>query len=245
MGVYHLEPRKVHRELTRSALSGDRPSPFSEQVLRLSGLFESFRSDPAGALTALREKIIWDFPDNYFFAMAELSFLYGTRGGGRTSYVEAAAFAYAFLAREGTQLDPFDPRVRLAADLYNQALARALVDPESGEITVSEGPLALRFGSLEVTRSPEQLSWGDYQLTDLQPAAELGVRGILNRYRRPGIGAALVASVVPPAGSEEVSSLVPASIKVAVTVVLRFDDIVVGLRSGALRGHLEVYASDV
>jgi pimeloyl-ACP methyl ester carboxylesterase len=245
VGVYPLDPRKGHRELTRSALSGDRPSGFSEQVLRREGLHAAFRKDPAGTLSTLRAGILWDFPDAHLFAIAELSFLYGTRGGGRAYYAEATAFAFAFLTRDAAALDPLDPRVRLAADLYNQALARALVDPASGKISLGGAHFALPSGSLELEIRSDQLSWGGYRLVDLTPAVELGVRGLRNRYRTPGIGAALVASLERPSDTEVVSNLVPAGIKVPVTVLLRFEDVVTGLRSGSLRGELEVYASDV
>lgn len=245
VGVYPLDARAVHQQLNRSVLSGDQPSPFSEQVLRRAGLHRRFGRDPAAALASLREQIIWEFPDDQLFAIAELSFLQASKGGGRARYVEAAAFAYAFLFREGAQRDPLDPRVRLAADLYNRALTKALVDPETREITLGSLRVALPFGSMEVRAPTKQLLWGGYRLVDLVPAAELGVRGIKNRYRTAGIGAPLLASLEAPPQVERVSSLVPARTKVPVTVLLRFDDVLEGLRSGELRGQLEVYAADV
>jgi pimeloyl-ACP methyl ester carboxylesterase len=245
VGVYRLDPREGHRELTRSALSGNRPSAFARQVLRREGLDDAFRQDPAGTLSTLRDGILWDFPDAQLFAIAELSFLHATRGGGRAYYADSTVFAYAFISWIAAELDPLDPRLRLAADLYNRALARALVDPSSGEISLEHRQLALPSGSLELTTRSEQLTWGGYRLVDLTPAAELGVRGLRNRYRTPGLGAALVASLEQPTEPGAVSDLVPASIKVPATLLLRFEDVIEGLRGGELRGELEVYASDV
>ncbi len=123
VGVYRMDARSVHEQLTRSVLSSNRASPYSDHVLRRAGLVEDFRQEPAQTLAYLHETIVWDLPDDQLFALAELSFLHASRGGGRAFYLASTAYAYAFLFREGADLDSFDPLLRIAADIYKRALA--------------------------------------------------------------------------------------------------------------------------
>jgi len=59
------------------------------------------------------------------FALAELSFAHAEAVQNRSYYLSSAVFAYAFLFPENPidAPDPYDPRLRLALDLYNQDLA--------------------------------------------------------------------------------------------------------------------------
>src|SRR4029434_4424634 len=74
----------------------------------------------------------------------------------------------------------------------------------------------------------------------------LEVRGRRNHYRRPGLGASLAASLAPGAASAGVrgAERIGPRTKVAVSALLRLDDVRASLKSGQVRGPLEVYSAD-
>ncbi|TMA96728.1 MAG: hypothetical protein E6J74_07575, partial [Deltaproteobacteria bacterium] len=78
---------------------------------------------------------------------------------------------------------------------------------------------------------------------DFVPAADLEVRGLRNRYRTPGIGAALAASIEPLETGKQ-SMRIPPRLKIPVTAFLRLEDPRSALASGKLRGELEFYTPD-
>ena len=129
VGVSRVSPRDVSRDLTRSALNSSTPSEFSQNVLHRWDLRERFRRDPEAALAQLHQLVVEGRGrDTTLFALAELSFAHAEATGKRDYYLEAAVSAWAFLfpGGEGERPDEFDPRLRIAADLYNRGLTRAL-----------------------------------------------------------------------------------------------------------------------
>jgi hypothetical protein len=66
------------------------------------------------------------------------------------------------------------------------------------------------------------------------------VRGLRNRYRTPGIGAALAASIEPLDTGKQ-SMRIPPRLKIPVTAFLRLEDPRSALASGKLNGKLEFY----
>ena len=97
-----------------------------------------------------------------------------------------------------------------------------------------------------MTLDESGLSWGGYRLERFIPTTTLEVRGLRNRYFRPGLGASLAASLAPGATSAKVveSERLGPLIKVPVTALLRLEDARASLASGLVRGRLEVYAAD-
>ena len=79
---------------------------------------------------------------------------------------------------------------------------------------------------------------------DFVQAAELDVRGLRNRYRWPGIGAPLAADSKPV---EDITipafSKIPLGMKVPVTAFLRLENVAEGLKTGKVRGNLELYTT--
>lgn len=164
-------------------------------------------------------------------------------------YLAAAAYAYAFLFPEdprNSPLDPADPRLRLAYDLYNRGLTEGLLSPKSHEVVLASGRHALPFGVLDIQFRSAEFSWAGYQLEHFVPMVDLAVRGLRNRYRRPGIGAPLAASLAETTVTPAVTGAnrIPPRLKTPVTAFLRIEKPRCSLISGALRGQLELYAAD-
>lgn len=170
-------------------------------------------------------------------------------GHARAYYLAAAVYAYAFLFPEDPQnapLDPADPRLRLAYDLYNRGLTEGLSAVGDEVVVLASGRHTLPFGVLDIQFVSADFTWAGYPLEHFVPTANLAVRGLRNRYRRPGVGAPLAASLagtaVPSATAG--ANRIPPRLKVPVTAFLRFDALRRGLAAGALRSQLELYASD-
>jgi pimeloyl-ACP methyl ester carboxylesterase len=242
LGVSTAKPRAIHRYLTQSALSSDEPSLFSLIELRRYDLLALFREEPDLALGRLHEIALADgLPADALFALAELSFLGAEEDHDPGRFAAAALYAYAFLfpEEERAPLDPLDPRSRIAADLYNRGLASAFQREAGGAVVMRPEGLALPFGHFRATLGdPPDL--GGYAIRSLQPVAELEVWGLRNRYRRPGIGAPLAATLEPtPASASQPVAMGPYT-RVPLTVLARIEAPLAQLRSGQLAGRVDL-----
>ena len=257
VGVTREDPKVLYRALSKSVLSADTPSAFTEQLLRRRGLDEAFEKDPEAVLAELHQTRTSRDSDR-LFALAELSFIHGRETHKRGYLLASAVYAYAYLAdpERRTQVAPAaDPRVRWAVDLYNVALTFGLmessppandVDRPREDVLLTDRTLDLPFGRIQLQGRPEQFVWGGYRLTRFIPLIDYQVRGLRNRYRQPGIGVPLAAEVTPVDGAEadRASKRIPPTVKVPVTAFVRFDNIAQSLTDGHLRGEIELHAVD-
>jgi pimeloyl-ACP methyl ester carboxylesterase len=265
VGVSRIDPQAAYRLHTESALSEGEPSEASKTVLRRLNLMDRFVKEPAAVLAELHKGLAPSDDEARLFALADLSFLHGERSGDRAYLLASAVYAYALLFPGGGQparLHPSDPRLRLAYDLYNQGLAQGLAatDPVAGthdaggggqrgkhaEVRLTAGSRPLPFGRLDLALDETGLTWAGYPLEHFVSTTTLNVRGLRNRYRRPGIGAPLAASLADstlatrPVGAERIGPRT----KVPVTALLRLDHARASLAKGQLHGRLELYAAD-
>lgn len=270
VGTRLVDGRAVHRMLTESALSADEPSVFTRRTLQRAGLIETFKDDPPTAIAKLHAGYIefhrTDSPiqELALFALAEMAFLHAETSGDRAYFLASAVYAYAFLFPDDQipseitswGYTPFDPRIRIAADLYNRALAEGLVSSETPsetesrprEVLLTPGRHALPVGELEIEVDPAGFTWAGYKLDHFVPSANLEVRGLRNRYRQPGLGAPLAAGLGDPddeSAHRLTDARIPPSLKIPVSALLRLDGVRRGLAGGRLHGTLSVYTSDV
>ena len=247
VGVKQLDPKQVQRNLTKSILSSEHVSAPTAQILNRAGLAEKFSSQPADVLAQLHKGLPTANRRDELFALAELSYAHASEGGSKIYFLTSAIYAYAFLfpLDAATAPDRFDPRVRVATDLYNRAIAEALSTAEPRRVLVEERTYPLPFGEITVNISPDELNWGYFRMKEFVQAAELDVRGMRNRYRWPGIGAPLAAALQPREGlTASAYARIPPGIKVPVTALLRLDDVEEGLKTGKLKGKLELYTTE-
>ena len=245
IGVNYVDPHVAYQSLTANILSAERPSSFSARELMNLNLYQRFEDDPEQALAQMHASLAPSGDEDRLFALAELSFAHAEASDEKSYYLAAAVYAYSFIlpGEHGTPPRPIDPRLRWAADIYNQALTRAaMVD----QIPVPRGgTFKLPFGEMTVDFDENALVWAGYRLKDFVPAADIEVRGLRNRYRIPGIGAPLAASLEPlgETASKE-HQRIPPGLKVPITAFLRLDDPRGALASGKLKGKLEFYTPD-
>jgi len=260
--------------LTASALSSDEPSAYTKRTLLREGLFQTFQDDAPAAIAGLHQRYVdlykAESPVQEFllFALAELSFLHAEASGDRAYYLMSAVYAYAFLFPENPSMvwegpgfhGPFDPRTRVAADLYNRALAEGLapktpaaeesqaMDRRPQEVSLTGGRHTLPAGELELEVDPNGFRWAGYTLDHFVACANLEIRGLRNRYRQPGLGLPLAASLradsaTPGAVAPDVR--IPPTLKIPATALVQIPEPRRAVADGRIRGVLSVYTSDV
>ena len=246
VGTARVDPKTVLGNLGRSAVTTGEPSLPTRNVLFEHGLFEAVDQRPEAAIAELHRAMVASHGNqDLLFALAELSFLHGQATTNPDYFLAAAVYAYAFLFPEQTgDAAPgrFDPRVRIAADLYNWALTTAFLSKDTREVVPRGGAFTLPFGQIEVTFDPAELRAGDRELYRLIPLAELDIYGLQMRYRWPGLGAPLAASTRPIDSSRPGRDMVAPRLQVPITALLRIPDARRSLVEGRpLTGALEMH----
>ncbi len=245
VGVKHIDEETAYRALDANILTSGQPSAYSTQLLERNALVVRYRNDPAAVLAELYSGLGKPDEHDRLFALAELSFAHANATGDRAYFVSSAVFAYAFLFPSDPKAapDPYDTRLRVAVDLYNQGLANGLATKDGSEVDLRPRPIPLSFGLLDLRVNEQGFRYGGYQLTKFVSLSDLKVRGLRNRYREAGIGAPLSAHVEPLRDSPA-NRWIPTTAKVPVTAFVRFDDPRRGMSEGKIRGTLELYDTD-
>jgi pimeloyl-ACP methyl ester carboxylesterase len=254
VGIDPVDIQTGYQLNTESALSSGKPSEASKMILRRNGLMDRFETEPAKVLAELHAELKPTGDEDKLFTLAELSLLHAQNTDDHAYFLAAAVYAWSLLFPgdgQTIQFEPSDPRYRLAYDLYNQALAQGLANPEDGdadevEVQIKPGIYQLPFGTLDLSLDQNGLSWGGYNLEHFVSTAFLEVRGFRNRYRNPGLGATLAANISSDHSASKVAGanrLGPYT-KVPITLIGRFNQARAGLAAGQIKGQLELYAND-
>lgn len=237
---------------TENALSVGMPSEASKTVLRRNGLMDRFETEPEKVIAELHADLKPTGDDDQLFALAELSLLHAQKTNDHAYFLAAAVYAWSLLfPGEGQTvgINPADPRYRMAYDLYNHGLAQGLDklnDNDEIEVQLQAGTYQLPFGTLQLSLDETGLSWGGYNLEHFVSTAFLDVQGFRNRYRNPGLGATLAASI----SNEPSGAKVPGAhrigprTKVPVTALVRLQKPRSSLGAGQITGQIELYAND-
>jgi pimeloyl-ACP methyl ester carboxylesterase len=233
-----------------SALRGGELSARTEQTLRRYDLDRVYRHSPGEAVTRLHAEACKDPQPDLLFALAEISFARAQEAEKRNGpdaiacYYLCAGYAFHYLFDLPAQGDPppsiFDPRFRLACDLYNGALAKCIA-------------AAQRVGQLDARRelrvpTPDGRDfllsvvhtgfvWKPEEFGPLLPAEDYQVEGLANYYHSYGLGVPLIGTrskEAPPC------RYFPPTASFAVTAFFRFEGSLDDL--GRCRcGRLELY----
>jgi hypothetical protein len=219
-----IQPFHQHPARGANVLSAGKPSAYSTQILECTELSQRFDEDPKTVFAELNSGLGKPDERNRLFTLSELFFAYAAKSRNQSYYLASAAYAYAFLfpANAADAPGPYDPRQRLAVDLYNRGIALGLGTTDEHEVDLSARQLTLPFASLDLAVKPEGFNYGGYHLTKFVFLADLKVRGLRNTYRKAGVGAALSAQVEPQADSTA-SRWIPPNAKVPIPAFVRFD----------------------
>ncbi|MFL5267282.1 MAG: esterase/lipase family protein [Stellaceae bacterium] len=242
IGVERLDASTAQRRLTANVLTTDELSPQARNVLRRWVLSERYDDDPAGAIAALHT-IATDGRGNEgeVITLAEMAYLYGEKTQQRPYFLAAAIYSYAFLFPEQgfRQPSPYDPRLRLAADLYSFGITHAFASTDNATVEFKSAGYELPFGRVQVAVNPSAFEWRNRRIVALSPVQDIAIRGLANRYRRPGIGAPLAAAtqlILAEHGMQ-----VAPRMKLPMTALLRLDRPRRQLAQRELRATLDLY----
>ncbi len=249
IGTERASVRQTYRQIHANAVSASRPSRETQIVLRRFDQESVFAEEPAAALRSLHRKAEEHTERSLLFALAELSYLAGERAlrhpppprslEARDYHLAAAVYAYLFLLGEAAEPvpDAFDPRFRIASDLYSCGLGRALAgwDDDPARVAVGGGRRRLPVGQIDLEVIEPPPPWDRTHWHRLLLADQFTVRGFSVRNRQPGLGTPLVA-VGRPAGEKALFQTTP------LTVFLRVRGTLRDLGRGLVRGSLEVHS---
>jgi hypothetical protein len=242
VGVERLDSVTAQRRLTANVLTTDELSPQARNVLRRWVLSERYDDDPAGAIAALHAIAADGRGDeDELVTLAEMAYLYGEKNQQRPYFLAAAIYSYAFLFPEARFRPPslYDPRLRLAADLYSFGIARAFASTDNATVEFKSGGYELPFGQVQVAVNLSAFEWHNRRIVALSPVQDIAIRGLANRYRRPGVGAPLAAATQPIVAERGMQ--VAPRMKLPMTAVLRLDAPRRQLAQRELRATLDLY----
>ena len=114
-----------------------------------------FKTDPEPVLAELNSGLGKTDERDRLFALSELSFVHAEASRNQSYYLASAAYAYAFLfpANPPDAPGPYDPRLRLAVDLYNRGIALGLATKDGKEVDLGERQLEFAFWNSQCWRS--------------------------------------------------------------------------------------------
>ena len=153
VGVKRTSEQAVYRQLTANVLTNGKPSSYSMQFLERLSLFDEYKRDPKRALAKLHEGLGGLDEHDRLFALSELSYACAGKHHDQSYFLAAAVYAYAFLFPDDTGKAPipYDPRLRLAMDLYNSSINDGLQISKGNEVDLSAGRFVLPFGSIDLS----------------------------------------------------------------------------------------------
>jgi pimeloyl-ACP methyl ester carboxylesterase len=224
VGVERVDASTAQHELTANALTADELSPSARNVLRRWVLSERYDDDPAGAIAALHTIATDGRGDQEeVITLAEMAYLYAEKTHQRPYFLAAAIYSFAFLFPEKgwKPPSPYDPRLRLAADLYNLGIVHGFASADDFTVEFRSGDYEVPFGWVHVAVNPSGFEWHNRRVVTLTPVEEVVVLGLANRYRHPGVGAPLAAATQPIVAERGMQ--VAPRMKLPMTAVLRLD----------------------
>ncbi|MCP4690980.1 MAG: hypothetical protein GY859_23215 [Desulfobacterales bacterium] len=247
IGTIEVGFQRAYEQINTNALLKDQFSAVSANVLHRYNIEELFEDAPLDALRFLQEKVKEDNRRDLLFAISELSYHIAEHEfdgrdpenvrGARKCYLSAAIHAYFFLFDEdrGDPPDPFDRIFRLACDLYNIGLARAMSGADD-RLVIEGGARELPMGAIRLSIRQGAFPWGFERFEEILASDRLAIRGLSRRNRRAGLGVPFVA-VEPGQGRVSFKR------SMSGTFFLRMESKPEELGGDAFKGVLEFYSA--
>lgn len=267
IGVQPVDRPDVLDAWEANSVGGDELSPRSLQTLRRLDLEPAYQRNATEAFGRLQVIANTDPRPNYLFTLAELASLLG-RQREKSAGVEACAYyylcaGYAFhylfdgvpdltatpdqmqsarLDAGGEADSPFDPRFRLACDLYNTGLAKCIraaqhagrLDPRQNLSIPTPGG-----GAFTLTIQHYAFPWTADEFGPLLFSSDYRIQGLQNQYRTYGLGVPLIGTRVASRAAPG-HAFYPREVGFPVTAFFRFEGTVADLHAHRV-GRLELH----
>jgi pimeloyl-ACP methyl ester carboxylesterase len=243
IGVKKLSPQQAYQNAYANPLNAGVLSDQAKSVFNRYDLLKKFDKDPAPSLAILHEQALDDERGDILYALAEGSYLYGSKLAHSVQVEEqelapdyfllSALYSWYFVKAERTSqsLNIFDHRVRAAIDMYNFSLWQAFETGRTEGLVLKTAERQLPFGRISIALDTSQFPWKMEEFEKFLPADRYAVRGVSVRNRIAGIGLPMIAV------REESGQAVPA------TAILRVEGDLTTLDAGSERASLEIYST--
>jgi pimeloyl-ACP methyl ester carboxylesterase len=236
-----------------SVLQHDQLSPRTLQTLRRWDLAHAYEDNPDEAAARLHALVCQDHQPELLFALAEIHFVRGREAEKNRDpdavahYYLCAGYAYHYLFdlpppdAPDAAASVFDPRYRLACDLYNAGLAQCIaaaqrvgrLDPSKEEMQIP----TRNGGAFHLSIKHVDFPWKEKEFGPLLFCKDFKIEGLVNHYRGYGLGVPLIATRAADAPR---SRHFPPHASFPVTALFRFEGSVADL-VGCRTGELEMY----
>jgi hypothetical protein len=256
IGVHAAKSPPVIESWRTSFVNGGDLSPPSWQTLRSLDLADYYRQHPAEVHAELHQLAARDPEPDFLFALAEMSYLLGRqreKEGDHQAcayYYLCAGYAYHYLFPAGPRpasaatASTFDPRYRLACDLYNSGLAKCIRAAQHIGKLDPRRQLALHCPhgqTFTLSVVHHGFAWKPEEFGPLLFCSDFEVVGLDSHYRHYGLGVPLIAVRVAPAKDAAPSgAFYPREVSFPVTAFFRFQGSVADLGSQR-SGQLELF----
>jgi pimeloyl-ACP methyl ester carboxylesterase len=270
--VYRVGESPLLADWYASAVEDEELSPRTQQTLRQLDLWCRYRRQPREAFQALQELASRDRQPEYLFALAEMAHQLGRQAErwnepvASAYYYLCAGYSYHYLfytpstaaapgaacpragaeaPRAAVELPAlvFDPRFRLACDLYNQGLSKCLrlaqrhgqLDPrQTIYLSTPQGQ------DIPLTVAHYGFAWQAEEFGPLRFCTDYRVLGLDNLYYRYGLGVPLIGTRRPLPQDAQAPWHYPRQVAFPVTAFFRFGSDLSELHA-CRAGRLELY----
>jgi hypothetical protein len=239
-----VDPAETYRALDANALNSGELSPDSKFVLHRFDLEEEYERNPLSAIRKLHALAVEQRARVMLFALAETSYLAAQRGFTQDGYLAATVYAYHYLF--GTDsirpVNPYSRSFRVACDLYNLGLLKALRSEDGEQFQFAASRRELPVGHLDIKTSTAGFEWSDVVFEKYLPADNVRVIGLSSRRRDAGVGVPLIAVLEHKLKDPKSTLHIPRRGNVAATAFLRVEGSLADLeKNGA--ATLELYSA--
>ena len=248
VGVDRVSPQQSYQLSTANPMGSEELRYSTIAVLQRYDLHDTYSSDLPKTILFLHDQIRTDERRDLLFALAELSYLHGTKlqkgvsDNGRQLahdfFLQTAVYAYAYLLCEGREPLPsaYDVRFREACDLYNRSLWQAFPENPDHSLNISEGARNITGGRLLLTLKTEKIGWDMANIAGFFPSDAYKVHGFTVLNRNPGLGLPLIGQTRKTVQSPH-GGVLP------VTAFLRIPGGLAAVSTGDFTAELELYSA--
>jgi pimeloyl-ACP methyl ester carboxylesterase len=229
-------------------------SPRTVQTLRRLDLLDLYHKTPTDAFARLHALAVQDEAPDLLFALAEIAYHLGVEAERQerceavACYYLCAGYAYHYLFGGRQKAGPpgeeaFDPRFRLACDLYNGGLAKCIRTAQRAGRLDAGHTLHLPTadgGGFTLSVVQHGFAWRCEEFGPVLFCSDYEVVGLTNYYRGYGLGVPLIGTRLHAGDSAPGNAFYPHEVSFPATAFFRFDGGLADL--GARRaGRLELY----
>jgi pimeloyl-ACP methyl ester carboxylesterase len=244
VGVTSVTPQEAFFDTYANPLNAGVASDQAKYVLSRYDLLAKFEKSPAAAIAELHEKALQEERRDILYALAEVSYLYGTQLAKSWSqdkqllapdyFLLSALYAYFYVLED--RPNGFDHRSRNAIDIYNFGLLQGLSTGEGGALELEGRKRELPFGQLSITLDASRLPWKTEEFKKFVPADKYAVRGVTVRNRKPGVGMPLIGV------KDDSQNSFSSGQVTAMTAFMRFQGDIASLKAGTATAVLELHS---